>query len=228
MRITLTGFGVFPGVTENPTELIIQTLQEKGSGVASEYHILKVSVEDVLEYCSYQQQQEQQEQQQEQEQSSQEPHLIIHLGVNSSIDCMNFEQYAYNNMTFRVQDQTGYQPENQCILSNYSLDESLQTDFNLDLILQQIRHSSSSSYRCNISTNPGRYLCNYIYFQSLNRAQQCGRSKYIVFLHVPPLDVMNLEEQVKFIELSIPLLVEQVQQQQSTKVNASTNETSCG
>jgi pyroglutamyl-peptidase len=223
MRITLTGFGVFPGVTENPTELIIKNLQEKNSSLASDYHILKVSVEDVLEYCSNQNLSSSHEDGDGQDQQ-QQPHLIIHLGVNASIDCMNFERNAYNNMTFRVQDEAGYQPENQCIVSDYPLDESLQTDFNLDSIVDQMRNSYH--YPCNVSTNPGRYLCNYIYFQSLIRAQQCGTSKYILFLHVPPLDVMSLEEQIKFIELSIPLLAEQVQQQAAAAINNVTG--NCG
>jgi pyroglutamyl-peptidase len=213
MRITLTGFGVFPGVTENPTELIIKSLQEKNSSIASDYHVLKVSVEDVLEYCSSQTLPT------HEDANDQQPHLIIHLGVNSSIDCMNFERCAYNNMTFRVQDESGYQPENQCINSDIPLDESLQTDFNLDLVLDKMRNT----YPCNISTNPGRYLCNYIYFQSLTRAQQCGAPKYILFLHVPSLHVMSLDDQIKFIELSIPLLAEQAQ-----AAAAAVNANDCG
>jgi pyroglutamyl-peptidase len=195
MRITLTGFSKFEGVTENPTELIINSFLEKNSTIASNYYVMKVAVEDVLQHCT------------EFDYSSSD-HLILHLGVHSSTPCMRLEKYGYNNMTFRVVDEAGYQPENQCISSECPFDESLQTDFNLDQIVEQMK--AEGRFDCCVSTDPGRYLCNYVYYQSLTRAQNCSGTKFILFLHVPPVHLMSLNDQIQFIEQCLPLLAEQI------------------
>ena len=57
--------------------------------------------------------------------------------------------------------------------------------------------SSSSISHCislSVSDDPGRFLCNYVYYRSLERA---GSS---VFIHVPPLQVVGLDEQVRFVK----------------------------
>lgn len=45
------------------------------------------------------------------------------------------------------------------------------------------------------STDPGRYLCNYIAYRVLHQypGKKCG------FLHVPPLELMALEDQMKVV-----------------------------
>jgi pyroglutamyl-peptidase len=195
MKITLTGFGKFEGVSENPTELIINDFIVKNSSLATEYRVMKVAVEDVLKHCS-------------EFDYSNSAHLILHLGVHSSASSMLLEKYGYNNMTFRVIDEAGFQPENQCISSECPFDESLETDFDLDQIVDKMREEGR--FNCCVSTDPGRYLCNYVYYQSLTRAQSCSGKKFVLFLHVPPLHVMSLDEQIQFIARCVPLLAEQV------------------
>jgi pyroglutamyl-peptidase len=64
--------------------------------------------------------------------------------------------------------------------------------------------------RC--STDPGRYICNYIYFQSLHKYAQTSTNTDVVFIHVPPETVIPLEAQIAFIDNVIELWQQQVSQ----------------
>lgn len=50
----------------------------------------------------------------------------------------------------------------------------------------------------NISTDPGRFVCNYTYF--LGQEQALGTpSKYCLFLHVPLFEKIDEREQFDFL-----------------------------
>ena len=56
------------------------------------------------------------------------------------------------------------------------------------------------------SNDAGKYLCNYIYFRALRRFE--GMNKSIGFLHVPPLEQMPLDTQLR----TVREILEQVEQ----------------
>jgi len=84
-------------------------------------------------------------------------------------------------MDFDVPDQRGDQPKNVSISS--SKDSSLTTSLPLSAILAE-----QSPEQVAISSNPGRFVCNYVYYKSLLHQQSKGSPLNSLFIHVPPFD----------------------------------------
>ena len=120
--------------------------------------------------------------------------ILLHLGVDSNATQFKLEQCAYNDATFRVKDERGYQPNNECIplpppaaSTHGEWGECVKTTLNLvDLCAELERHENSDiieeeeeeeeeeevgSSTVMISTDPGRFVCNYTYYLSLNRCR---------------------------------------------------------
>jgi hypothetical protein len=48
-----------------------------------------------------------------------------------------------------------------------------------------------------VSEDPGRFLCNYIFYRSLRNCTNVGGSgNHALFIHVPPTEIIPLEDQV--------------------------------
>ena len=130
--------------------------------------------------------------------SSNECHLFIHFGVHSNATAILLEQNAWNEMNFRVPDQRGFQPIQQPICAT---DGSTTHSRMCELPLADISTRLSAQHQFNgqnlvgLSTDPGRFLCNYLYYISL-----CETSKYpnchSLFVHVPPFEVVPKSNQL--------------------------------
>lgn len=59
-------------------------------------------------------------------------------------------------------------------------------------------------YPVEVSTDPGRYLCNYIYFSSLSKLS--GDHFTSLFVHFPPSNVKSTQENLKFVNDLIDVL----------------------
>lgn len=192
MRVIVTGFGQFGGVDENPTELIVRNLMEKSMNV-DDFEILKVAVNEVSTFHD--------------KFDSNEDCVFIHLGVHSSTDCMLLEKCAYNNMTFRIPDQCGYAPDCQCISDGDCFDSAIESDIDIQTVVD---HLVGEGFLVKASEDPGRYLCNYVYYRSLAYQIACGKKKRAIFIHVPPIVNMELEKQVVFVERCIEIICQHV------------------
>ena len=107
---------------------------------------------------------------------------------------------AYNNMTFRSPDQSGYQPQQAPITNTLNFDECCTTEINIELLCNDLQQQH---YNVTISTDPGRYLCNYVYFSSMMELQP----KTCVFVHVPRVELLPLPDQIRLITCLIKQLV---------------------
>ena len=230
IRFIVTGFGPFQGVPANPTSQIVQQLKShlqatsgnstttKSSATSSsstccfeisandvETRLLEVSacavrqfldaLEDELAYPQQRQQQHQQYQ-----------HVVLlHLGVNYKGKGFQLESCAYNDATFRIPDEQGYQPKKECIVSSKFLkwNAPCRTNLNVQDICNRLQSKyeqivpcrngativretgdedeekesaskqsiTSLRQHCKVfcSTDPGRFVCNYIYCYSLTK-----------------------------------------------------------
>lgn len=145
--------------------------------------------------------------------------VVLHLGVNYRGKQFQIEQCAYNDATFRVPDERGYQPCDECILlegghgdvtgtttttttTSHKLGKCFETTLdvqNLCLEMQKCNETISSR-------DPGRFVCNYTYCLSLDRCystNMCSDRKedvhHALFIHVPPFNVVSEEKQLQFI-----------------------------
>ncbi|KNC56029.1 pyrrolidone-carboxylate peptidase [Thecamonas trahens ATCC 50062] len=132
--------------------------------------------------------------------------LLLHLGVAASATGVRLEQRAYNEASFRVPDQDGAQ------LSDEPIDEVMPTESWLETLLPLERIAALMSdahpdVPIEVSTDAGRYLCNYLYYKSLRLAH--GSSNlHSLFVHIPPLSVIAFEAQAEFLAALVDALVD--------------------
>ena len=125
----------------------------------------------------------------------------VHLGVSSKAICFNLEHCAYNTMDFRVPDETGNQPTGTVIDNRFELESVKSTSYPIDDFRNRL---CMLNYDVCKSSDPGRFLCNYVYYSSL---QKC-HNQQAIFIHVPPCEVIPLDIQIRFITDFINILLE--------------------
>lgn len=213
VQFNLTGFGEFAGVKNNPTEQLINSFDAylklnplpaplaiqsmtvlETSGVGSREALMKLRAEadaqapkqlaDVAADSSAL----------APASSSPVCHRVwLHFGVHAGSSCFALESTAYNCANFRIADQRGWAPCNEPIHESCAA-KDLRTDLDLTGVSSAL---AAAGWKVCVSTDPGRFVCNWIFFNSLHAVQgQC--SEHSVFIHVPSHDVYSLEQQQKF------------------------------
>eukprot|EP00981_Chlorochromonas_danica_P008403 scaffold2187_cov182-Ochromonas_danica.AAC.4 len=229
-HFVITGFGQFHGVTDNPTTTLVNHLSalpqynnnnndDDNDNDEFDFTILEVSVQACQNFISQLEERWKSKRQQiiiqNQTENEEEIYYFLHLGVDSRSEKIKLEQCAYNNMTFRVPDETSYQPDQQSILSSHSLEECCQTNYALTDIFEKLQTSNPLARdRVVLSTDPGRFLCNYIYYSTLNYSEmvsQQEKKKVLsksLFVHVPPFEVIDFSVQLSILQSLIQVVQE--------------------
>lgn len=162
-NLFITGFGSFGDIDANPTQQIVEYLGDEYfsiEGYDSYFNVLHVSTGGVDDYLE------------EREAGLKPGNVNIHIGVHGTATKFALEMYCYNNKDFRIPDSSGKQPEKERIEPLMELDHPLMTDLNVTEICRNLR---SQGHDVAVSDDPGRYICNYIYFTSM--VQQSNVSK---------------------------------------------------
>lgn len=96
-------------------------------------------------------------------------------------------------MSYRVPDERGNMPSDQVIDSSQALDQPLTTSLPLADMKTALTEAGFSVV---IGDDPGRFLCNYIYYESLRQVKAntpMGCTNTSLFVHVPPVVHQSLE-----------------------------------
>jgi pyroglutamyl-peptidase len=204
MRLIVTGFSVFAGVPDNPTERLarwIQQQQEDGAlgGLeqcdALEVAVLEVSAEAVDAWMSQQRQQQQH--------AGSARAVLVHLGVDSSRQQYSLERVAWNEAHFRVPDQAGHQPQH-CRIDD-APGRGTSCALHSSLPLRPLRDAlRARGHKAEVSEDAGRFVCNYTLYRSLQMAEDAAASGQpsppaSMFLHIPPFEVIPEEQQRLFL-----------------------------
>ena len=134
--------------------------------------------------------------------------ILLHLGVNYRGKQFQLEQCAYNDATFRIPDERGYKPNHVCILQNNNTNETtmtttntaedvegestydwgqcLKTTLDIPSLCSVLQKESNDNNNINdengigviVSTDPGRFVCNYTYCLSLDRCRSTNKKHY--------------------------------------------------
>jgi len=67
----------------------------------------------------------------------------------------------------------------------HGMPKELETDLDLDDVLERWKKYSPDGLDLRISEDAGRYLCDFIYFSSLTHLLKAKEERKVVFLHVP-------------------------------------------
>lgn len=107
---------------------------------------------------------------------------IILLGLSSSREFISVEEIAYNEIDVDKPDNEGK------IIKKQPIVEKGESTLTSSLDLERIKNH----FDAQISDDPGRYLCNYLYYLVLRE------NKNTVFIHLPKdIDVNKFTEEIK-------------------------------
>ena len=170
-RVLLTGFGPFPGVPANPSGWLAEALAERLSSSATdgEIHarILPTEWESaalIPRLCE-----------------TLQPHVTIHFGVCEHARTFRIERSAHNRAAPRA-DAGGALPASPVILAGGP--DRLDTAFPASALA---RHLNANGVAAATSHSAGHYLCNFLYYHSLDWAGRQPASRLALFVHIPPL-----------------------------------------
>lgn len=120
--------------------------------------------------------------------------LVIHIGVAVGTEAIQLERCACNT-DYCHEDTNGTLPEDQrCIKTDAP--SKITTQLPIDDVCAKVQRRTDVPV--STSNDAGRYLCEYIYYQSL-----FIDSKRTVFIHIPDVDaqftIKNMAETIQLI-----------------------------
>ena len=169
-RVLLTGFGPFPGIAENPSAWLAETLakQNPPPEFDSELHarVLPTEWEAVAALAPrlYE---------------TLQPLVMIHFGFSERARSFRIERSAHNRVALRA-DARGAMPSGPVIL--------LGGPDRFDTALPAgalAAHLKSCALPAVVSRSAGRYLCNFLYYHSLDWARRQESPCLVLFVHIP-------------------------------------------
>ncbi|MCI2069486.1 MAG: hypothetical protein LKJ88_08020 [Bacilli bacterium] len=159
--LLITGFKPFLSNEINPSELLIEKLEKLG------YNCLLLDV-------SYQ----------EADEKINQDYLsklgirkILSFGLAASREQMTIEEFAYNEINQKTKDNRQFIPSSSFIVEGGK--ETLRTSYNPDYLVNML---NKEGFQASLSADPGRYLCNYVYYKSLEALAGSA-----LFVHLPPM-----------------------------------------
>jgi pyroglutamyl-peptidase len=165
-KILITGFGAFLKHEVNPAEKVALALKKEGYDVVIlpvSYEGAKAEFAKIANLHSYD--------------------LILSLGLASSRKYISLEQKAYNEMNAIHLDNDGVRKMGDAILPKQA--KELATPFDLTKLQKALAEKSIPS---DISTDPGRYICNEVYYLDLASGIPA------LFVHFPGLGQSSIEK----------------------------------
>lgn len=125
------------------------------------------------------------------------PDIILCLGLHSKAKNIHLEKCAYNLLDASYPDGDGIYKSKEKIDDDG--EEILSTELDLSLLEKKI---SDAKIPVEISLDPGRYLCNHIYYLALTR------TKKALFIHLPPENILTIEKDEEALKIIIDALID--------------------
>ncbi|XP_058453906.1 pyroglutamyl-peptidase 1 [Malaya genurostris] len=119
---------------------------------------------------------------------SQNPTLVIHVGVHGRIETINLEKCAYTSGYCRPDFANKCLPCDKITLKNNDQCSVLKTNLDVEAIAGELNKVAN----CCCSKEVGSYLCGYIYLKSLDI-----NPDRTLFIHVPDVNRPYSSEQTK-------------------------------
>ncbi|OVA18361.1 Peptidase C15 [Macleaya cordata] len=200
VTVHVTGFKKFHGVAENPTETIVgnlkEYLQKKGLPkglILGSCNVLDTAGEGALARL-YQILDSAVKSSSDSKPSNSRQIIWLHFGVNSGATRFAIENQAVNEATFRCPDEMGWKPQNVPIVpADGGISRTRETTIPVDEITTAL---AKMGYEVTRSNDAGRFVCNYVYYNSLRFAEEHGIKS--LFVHVPLFLTIDEETQMQF------------------------------
>ncbi|KAL8269462.1 hypothetical protein Esti_006612 [Eimeria stiedai] len=105
--------------------------------------------------------------------------LAIHFGVNAKSSVWMLEKAAKNDAQFPCKDTRGYVPKSREICCSLPFEARLRCGLPLEDVAAALQQQG---HPCSTSEDAGCFVCNYLYFRSLQEAKSSGGTA--LFVHV--------------------------------------------
>jgi pyroglutamyl-peptidase len=171
-RVLITGFGAFPGVADNPSSWLAETLAgEAAPRSHAELHARVLPTEwQAVTFMP-------------ELYTALQPTLMIHFGVCQRAKELRIERFAHNRAALRA-DARGALPPGRII----HLEGRARLDTKLPAA-QLAAHLAACGLPASQSRSAGSYLCNYLYYHSLGWAER--NECLALFVHIPPVECLG-------------------------------------
>lgn len=175
LTLVLTGFNAFPGVSENPSELLLRRIEETSAprGIRRHMVILDTSYRDA-------------EQQIARIIDKMAPDYLISFGVRSTgqdqspAPLLYFERFGLNIDDAERADNRGDTRRGTPIIQGAPLAYAAMLPYGMFFHkLQQ------SGVRSAYSNHAGSYVCNHLLYSGLHHIAETGSKTKFGFIHVP-------------------------------------------
>lgn len=196
ITIHVTGFKKFQGVADNPTETIVNKLKDyvEKRGLPAGVTLGSCTVLEVAGEGELPQLLQTLQSGISKDAASNANIVWLHLGVNSGALKFAIEQQAVNEATFRCPDESGWQPQQvQIVPEDGGISRKRVTSLPVEAIFKFLK---KEAFDVIISDDAGRFVCNYVYYNSLQFAEQHGNKS--LFVHFPLFSRINEETQMRF------------------------------
>ncbi|KAI0559217.1 pyrrolidone-carboxylate peptidase [Gracilaria domingensis] len=200
----LTGFSRFHNVPSNPTQSIVEALPAylgshplHSGAVLATTNVLKVAAETSRAELEtlYKQLDNPTHSTLTLRRRSDRRVIFIHLGVNMRAINFELEHQARNEATFSCPDELGWTPIKRPIDKNNSDVMAVRrTSLCLEKLAEELKRQN---FNVQLSTDAGRFVCNWVYYNSLMLAEV--RNADSLFVHVPSVSVCPIDQQIRFI-----------------------------
>lgn len=186
-----TGFSKFHDVAVNPTELLMRELKFTlkaeplpDNAVLASATVIETDARvasGVLRQLY--------------EQPEKRRRIYVHCGVDVSIPRFQLEIQGRNEATFSCPDESGWMPCKMRIEPEKHLANTRTTDLPLGDLVGRLRRRG---FDAELSRDAGKYVCNWVYYNSLKLAEQMEKSSAI-FVHFPDLATVSLKDDITFL-----------------------------
>jgi pyroglutamyl-peptidase len=165
MRILVTAFGPFEGRPQNASSLALAGLKRRFPEIRTRVF----PVDMVIAPARLRQ-----------AMRRIRPDALVLLGEAAGSKAIRLEETAWNELDFRLPDLAGRLPAPRAIRP--SGPASLKSTLPLASLHQRW---VENGYPAEISQDPGRYLCNLVFFKALDLLQTSGANCPAGFIHLP-------------------------------------------
>jgi pyroglutamyl-peptidase len=170
VRVLITGFGPFPGAPFNPSAILAKALARRRrpafAALDRTVHIFETTYGSVDRELP--------------KLLAQKPDIVLMFGVAGRRRQLCVESRARNALSVLFPDACGYRPQQSAI--NRGKPPALTGNAPFARLLGAARTRTGAS---RLSRDAGRYLCNYLYWRTLEHLWQ--DEPLVQFIHIPPV-----------------------------------------
>lgn len=163
--ILLTAFGPFGGRRENASSLVLQGIKPQFPGVRTRI----LPVDSVLGPARLRQ-----------ALATIRPRAVVMLGEAAGSNTIRLETTAWNSLDFRIPDIAGRMPSDRPIEAGGP--DQIGSTLPIESLRQRLE---KGGHQVTLSDDPGRYLCNQVFFLARSWLERWAPGCPAGFIHLP-------------------------------------------